>query len=207
MKGFIYKIVNTVNGKIYIGQTKVSVETRWKEHLRHAAYGDQVINRAMKKYGNSNFYIETIEECDLESIDEREKYFIKYFNSTNKSIGYNVSIGGKTPLFERAPLDEDIIVDLYVNKEYTLARISTIYNVSRYIITTTLINKGVKIRDRHDSASRYNKIPKEVLIEALKGRSLPKAAEYANIPYSTFRNACIYHNIEYNSPKSIRQIQ
>ena len=49
MNGFIYIIRNTVNSKVYIGQTRVSVDIRWKEHLRHARYGNQVINRAMRK--------------------------------------------------------------------------------------------------------------------------------------------------------------
>lgn len=49
MNGFIYIIKNTINSKVYIGQTRTSVEQRWREHLRHAQYGDQVINRAMKK--------------------------------------------------------------------------------------------------------------------------------------------------------------
>ena len=48
MRGFIYIIRNTANSKVYIGQTRTSVEQRWKEHLRHARYEDQVINRAMK---------------------------------------------------------------------------------------------------------------------------------------------------------------
>ena len=59
MNGFIYILRNTVNNKVYIGQTKVSVTTRWQEHLRHAKYGDQIINRAMKKYGVSSIGIET----------------------------------------------------------------------------------------------------------------------------------------------------
>lgn len=60
MNGFIYIIRNTINNKIYIGQTRTSVEQRWKEHLRHAQYGKQIINRAMKKYGVDKFYIEML---------------------------------------------------------------------------------------------------------------------------------------------------
>ena len=49
MVGFIYIIRNTINNKVYIGQTKVSVDIRWKEHLRHSSYGNQLINRAIRK--------------------------------------------------------------------------------------------------------------------------------------------------------------
>lgn len=207
MNGFIYIIKNTINKKVYIGQTKVSVDIRWKEHLRHASYGDQLINRAMRKYGVNNFYIETLEICTLDVIDEREIYYIDLYDSTNKSKGYNVSIGGKTPRFKRKVLSISELVDLYVNKEFTLQKIANKYNVSVYIITTELKNAGVTIRDRHTSAKKFSKIKKEVLLNAISNsKSIRGAAKYCNIPYSTFRKACLYHNIEYNFSKSTQHI-
>jgi group I intron endonuclease len=205
MNGFIYIIKNTVNSKVYIGQTRTSVDQRWKEHLRHAQYGDQVINRAMKKYGVDKFYIETLEICDVSILDEREIYYIDLYDSTDKSKGYNVSIGGNTPRFKRKALSISDLIDLYVNKEFTLEEIASKFEVSRYIISTELRNAGITIRDRHDSASRYNKIPKETLENALKiGKSLRGSAKVLNVPYSTFKKACIYNNIEYNSSTSAR---
>ena len=205
MNGFIYIIKNTVNSKVYIGQTRTSVDQRWKEHLRHAQYGDQVINRAMKKYGVDKFYIETLEICEVSILDEREIYYIDLYDSTDKSKGYNVSIGGNTPRFKRKALSISDLIDLYVNKEFTLEEIVSKFEVSRYIISTELRNAGITIRDRHDSASRYNKIPKETLENALKiGKSLRGSAKVLNIPYSTFKRACIYNNIEYNSSTSAR---
>lgn len=205
MNGFIYIIKNTVNSKVYIGQTRTSVDQRWKEHLRHAQYGDQVINRAMKKYGVDKFYIETLEICDVSILDEREIYYIDLYDSTDKSKGYNVSIGGNTPRFKRKALSISDLIDLYVNKEFTLEEIASKFEVSRYIISTELRNAGITIRDRHASASRYNKIPKETLETALKiGKSLRGSAKVLNIPYSTFKRACIYNNIEYNSSTSAR---
>ena len=205
MNGFIYIIKNTVNSKVYIGQTRTSVDQRWKEHLRHAQYGDQVINRAMKKYGVDKFYIETLEICDVSILDEREIYYIDLYDSTDKSKGYNVSIGGNTPRFKRKALSISDLIDLYVNKEFTLEEIASKFEVSRYIISTELRNAGITIRDRHDSASRYNKILKETLENALKiGKSLRGSARVLNIPYSTFKRACVYNNIEYNSSTSAR---
>lgn len=206
MNGFIYIIRNTVNSKVYIGQTRTSVAQRWKEHLRHAKYGDQVINRAMRKYGVDKFYIETLEICDISILDYRETYYIELYDSTDKSKGYNVSIGGSTPKFKRKALSISDLVNLYINEQFTLEQIASKYEVSKYIITTELRNAGITIRNRHDSASRFNKISKEVLLDALnKTSSLRSAAKYCKIPYPTFRKACIYNHIEYNSPKSIRQ--
>lgn len=203
MVGFIYIIKNTVNGKVYIGQTRVSVDLRWKEHLRHAQYGDQVINRAMRKYGVDKFYIETLEICDVSIIDEREIYYIDLFDSTNKTKGYNVSLGGSTPKFKRKALSISDLVDLYVNKGFTLSEIANKFEVTRYIVTSELRNAGVQIKERYRESEVFNTIPKEILIDSLsKGKSLRKAAKIAGIPYPTFRKACIYNHIEYNSSTS-----
>ena len=203
MKGFIYIIKNFINNKVYIGQTRTSIEQRWKEHIRHASYGDQVINKAMNKHGVENFYIEILETCSLQELDEREIYYIKLYDSTNKSKGYNVSIGGNTPRFKRPLLNTSEIIRLYTEELLTLEQIANIYNVSRYIINTELTNSDIKIRDRHKSCEKFSRINKEVLIEAINNTSsLRKAAKYAGIKYSTFRNACIYNHIEYNSSTS-----
>lgn len=205
MKGFIYVIRNTINNKVYIGQTRTSVNQRWSEHLRHARYGDQLINRAMRKYGVDKFYIETLEICEVSELDKREMYYIDLYDSTDKSKGYNVSIGGNTPRFKRKVLSINELVNLYVNEKFTLEDIARKYNVSRYIISTELKNAGITLRDRHDSAEKVSKVSKELISESIKNtNSLRQAAKYAGVTYSTFRNACIYNNIEYNSSKSIR---
>lgn len=209
MNGFIYIIRNTVNSKVYIGQTKVSVDQRWKEHLRHAQYGDQLINRAMKKYGVDKFYVETLEICDIDVLDEREMYYIDLYDSTDKSKGYNVSIGGNTPRFRRKVLSISDLVDLYVNKKFTLQEIADKYDVTRYIITSELRNAGVEIREQHywlEETKKFDKVSVEFLKECLnKAKSLRGAAKIANMSYSIFRKSCIHNHIEYNSSKSARQ--
>lgn len=203
MNGFIYIIRNTVNNKVYIGQTKVSVTTRWQEHLRHAKYGDQIINRAMRKYGIDKFYVETLEICNIDVIDYREIYYIDLYDSTNKSKGYNVSIGGKTPKFKRKALSISTLVDLYKNQGFSLQEIANKFEVTRYIITTELRNAGVEISERYREEEKFSKINKEALIKALQEyKSLRKAAKSLSMSYTTFRKACIYNNIEYNSSKS-----
>ena len=207
MVGFIYIIRNTVNNKVYIGQTKVSVDQRWKEHLRHAQYGTQVINRAMKKYGVDKFYVETLEICSIQLLDSREIFYIDLFDSTNKSKGYNVSIGGSTPRFKRKILSTANLIDLYVNKKFSLEKIANKYAVSRYIISSELTNAGITIRERKESNSKFIRINKEVLLKYLhEGKTVREAAKLANIPYSTFRKACIYNSIEYNFSTSARHI-
>lgn len=109
--GFIYKMTNIVNGKIYIGKTECSIERRFKEHLRYCdIYNNQIeksfntrLYPAMLKYGKENFKIELVERLIINDVDinEREKYWISFYNSQDGSIGYNISPGGLGgPLFK-----------------------------------------------------------------------------------------------------------
>lgn len=87
---FIYKITNDINDKVYIGMTTRSIECRWKEHLRHSS---QLIDAAIQQLGKEHFKIEIIEECSEEEVDDKEVYWIKFYNSYEE--GYNVTLGGR----------------------------------------------------------------------------------------------------------------
>lgn len=93
----IYKIENKVNGKIYIGQS-VDVYRRLKKHIWDIKNeNNQYLYRAFRKYGIENFTYELIEECPIEELNEKEKYYIKKFNSYvgyDNANGYNLNIGG-----------------------------------------------------------------------------------------------------------------
>lgn len=157
----------------------------------------------MRKYGIDKFYMETLEICNTDVIDYREIYYIDLYDSTNKSKGYNVSIGGKTPKFKRKALSISTLVDLYKNQGFSLQEIANKFKVTRYIITTELRNAGVEISERYRGEEKFSKINKETLIKALQEyKSLRKAVKSLNMSYTTFRKACIYNNIEYNSSKS-----
>lgn len=101
---FIYKITNLINGKIYIGQTRGSLEMRLKGHINHK--GCTYIHNAIKKYGKENFKIEPI--CialDKKYLNELEKVCIKQFNSLVPN-GYNISHGGNAPMKDRYHTEE-----------------------------------------------------------------------------------------------------
>lgn len=92
----IYKITNTINNKCYIGQS-INIEIRWKQHI----YESKILQHkykiylAMNQYGIDNFIFEILEECPLDKniLNEREKYWIKYYNSFED--GYNMTLGGQ----------------------------------------------------------------------------------------------------------------
>lgn len=85
----IYKITKKENGKSYIGQSN-DIERRFREHQYKV---DIPIELAIQKYGIDAFIYEIIEECSLEQLDEKEKYWIAYYN-TYKGFGYNCNEGG-----------------------------------------------------------------------------------------------------------------
>lgn len=87
----IYRIVNKINGKCYIGKS-ANIEQRFKGHKNKMSYGTEVLYQAFRKYGIDNFDFSIIEECSLELLSDREKYWIQYYNSYEK--GYNSTLGG-----------------------------------------------------------------------------------------------------------------
>jgi group I intron endonuclease len=83
----IYKTINLINGKIYIGKDE-------KNNPSYLGSG-KILKIAIKKYGRNNFKKEIIEICSsVKELNLKEQYWIKYFNSTNRTIGYNITAGG-----------------------------------------------------------------------------------------------------------------
>lgn len=112
--GLIYKIINNVNGKSYIGQTRshyksgegykqTGIMYRWKQHKRSAKIAGtkyvckqcRVLNNAIRKYGEEKFTIIELHRCSLEKLDIWEAYFITKYNTLIPN-GYNMREGGMT---------------------------------------------------------------------------------------------------------------
>lgn len=87
----IYKI-NYPNGKIYIGLSRNIKRRMWEHNNINKA--KTPCDFAIAKYGKIT-EIELLERIDDETkLEEREAYWIKYYNSNNKDIGYNLTDGG-----------------------------------------------------------------------------------------------------------------
>lgn len=91
----IYKITNTINGKIYIGRS-TNVQDRWVQHIKSAleigTIAKTQLYKEMKDYGIENFSFELLEKCDKSQLNEKEKYYIALFK-TNE-WGLNENSGG-----------------------------------------------------------------------------------------------------------------
>jgi len=84
----IYKTTNIINGKIYIGQTANNNETYLGSGVK--------IYEAIRKYGKENFKREVIDRAScLSELAEKEKHWIKFYDSQNPMIGYNIAFGGQ----------------------------------------------------------------------------------------------------------------
>lgn len=127
----IYKITNTENGKIYIGQTN-----NWKKRYQHYKTSSfnpnssdykRPIHSAIRKYGLSKFNFEIIEEINhgeqQSFIDEREMFFINFFNSVINGNGYNIRLGGQG----RVPLTYEESISR--SKLFTKEEITDIHNM------------------------------------------------------------------------------
>ena len=101
---YIYSITNNINQKKYIGKTsQTNPYKRWKQHLQLARNKNNLaennsahsmpIVRAISKYGEINFKFRVIEECTEESVNEREKHYIRKYNTAD-GAGYNCTYGG-----------------------------------------------------------------------------------------------------------------
>lgn len=88
----IYKITKISNGKSYIGQSN-NIERRFKEHQQKDASSKIPLDIAIQKYGIHAFTYEILEECSLDKLNEREKYWINYYDTINN--GYNCLPGGE----------------------------------------------------------------------------------------------------------------
>lgn len=94
---YIYKLTNKINGKIYIGKSN-DPSRRKIEHLSKSKRnnGNHYLSNAIKKHGIENFDLEILSQYNSE--DEAysaEISYINQLNSTDKNIGYNLTVGGE----------------------------------------------------------------------------------------------------------------
>src|SRR5258705_5831466 len=93
----IYIILNTKNGKVYLGQTQ-NIRIRWNRHKRDLIKGNHPnkhLQLAWNKYGEKAFQFKILERCEVDKLNEREGHFIQIYKA--KGIAYNVSDYANAP--------------------------------------------------------------------------------------------------------------
>ena len=146
----IYKITNNLNGKCYIGQS-INIETRWKQHISESKNlrRHYKIHIALNEFGIENFTFEVLEECplDINILNEKERYWIKYYNSFEE--GYNSTKGGQGE--DSWIYDPSLIRQLW-DEGYSFGEIVEIVGCSKGIVQQRL--QGYKDYNLYTSHSR-----------------------------------------------------
>lgn len=135
----IYKIENTLNGMIYIGQS-VHIERRFQEHIIKS-HNSQKIDKAINEYGVENFQFSIIEQCLKKDLDNREDYWIQYYQCLYPK-GYNV-VEKNQSIHTVYNIDKQIINQVIKDLQFTdlsLTEIANKYNLSNS--TVSRINNG-----------------------------------------------------------------
>ena len=147
MKKDIYIIKNDINSKVYVGQA-INVKQRFQSHCKPSSSQDNdLVSRAIQKYGRNHFWYEIL-ESQIENYDQREKYWISYYNCIRPN-GYNISEGGDYPPVQKgthypeSKLTDKQLNELIYDLQYTqlsYSQLSDKYDLSKSSIYE--INNG-----------------------------------------------------------------
>lgn len=209
----IYLITNLVNGKVYVGQTRVGLGGRWKDHRDDARLNkNRPICKAIRKYGPESFSIREIASCETQEwADYLERVWILLYDSRNRDKGYNIRPGGDTsPMAEttKQSLSEAISkawsegrLKGYPHSQETKNKISEIQRAGRFhnhpVTSEELVflwNNGVsatKLSDHFSLTTQtiYDRIKKSGLeyreFSCSKNRS--KSNHPRNLPFDLVR--------------------
>lgn len=201
MNGKIYIIKNTINNKVYIGQTIQDVKRRFNQHLQlKTVSSKQLIFKAVKKYGKENFYYEVLAENidNYEEMNLLEENFIETHGSVYPG-GYNLCPGGQK--WRRKPKLSDA-ESFLLAKEYgegsSSRELSEKYGLNKTSILESLKKNGTPLRGKnHKLPDRTSKITEELMIELyVEKRMLMKdIAELLNVNVKTVNRAKNKYNL------------
>lgn len=172
--GKIYKITNDLNDKVYVGQTIQSLSKRFNAHCSNSndKSSNMYIKRAILKYGRKHFTITLIEECEDSLLDEREIYWISYFDSYKS--GYNLTEGGNSNReFLTTALEESInildFISFIIDNYPTAKEVADKFNIchsSVYNLIKRINNPQLKLNPYNPrKAKTIEDINKEELLK------------------------------------------
>lgn len=152
----IYKIINILNNKIYIGSSN-NILRRWKEHKKYPKRYPTYIQSSITKHGVENFKFDIIEECKFEQLKERETFWCNYYNSFDRNLGYNVDMPIAPRLHNETTKEK--LRNINLNKKHTDETKMKCYLAAK----------------RRDKNGKMSEEHKNKISQALKG--IPKTKE------------------------------
>jgi group I intron endonuclease len=194
--GYIYKITNKVDQKVYIGQTSRDLELRWKEHKKKGS-NCKYLKAAIENHGVENFKFELICISFDENLNDLEMFYIKKYNSL-VPLGYNLRNGGNNGKLNeetKKKISESLKLNKTkpINKSF-LGRKHT--EETKKLISNQLIGKCMAENTRQKMiASRMN--GRQICQYDLSGKLLNKfnsfkeICEKLNFPKSSILGCCL----------------
>lgn len=162
MNGIIY-CFTFPNSKRYVGKTEKELQVRLNYHKHCSKYIKNHLYNAIRKYGWNNLKIEVLCECNSkEELNEKEKYFILQFGSTDPEKGYNLRSGGEGGLHSKS-------TKLKISESNKGIK-NGMYNKIPW-------NKNKKLTKQHVENLRNSHLGQEPWN---KGKKLPKRGELSN---------------------------
>jgi len=170
-KPCIYMIKNIVNNKLYIGSA-IGHYRRKGQHfymLRRNIHFNKHLQDSWNKYGENNFVFNIIEFIDnINNLQQREEYWINYYNTTDPFIGYNTRTDCKTNLNLSWSIESRLKFSEQkkgkpTNLNYSLIAMKN----SKKIVGINLISKEKIYFDSIIKASRYFNVHQSVISKAV----------------------------------------
>lgn len=144
---YIYKISNKINSKVYVGKTTLTLEKRFKEHKRDSkkeSLEKRPLYNAMRKYGVDSFSIELLEEVPDDFLNERESFWIEYYNSY--ANGYNATLGGDGTSY----IDRKEVINTYLNVN-SIKKTASILGIGEKTVIKILRNNKVVTKTKSEA--------------------------------------------------------
>lgn len=147
----IYKITNTVNGKVYIGQ---SIHLRQRIRFHKTYEHNKHLKRAFKKYGLEKFTFEIIKETY--DLDFWERFFIYWYRANNPRYGYNILKGGDScpSKNERTKKQMSKSIKKFYNSEEGKKLIKKIINKKKETISNWSEEKKAEVKQNMSNAQK-----------------------------------------------------
>ncbi len=194
----IYEIENIKTGQKYRGQS-INIERRLKEHER-CKDSNQWIDRAIKSKGSDSFtckILETFSEYDKEILNEREKYWISEGNTFTNPFHYNLTPGGdgfggqdEHPNY-RFDLNDNEIIDLYINYGFTIEEVAEKLNAHPSTISKRLRDNNIRIN--HCNSRKKDRLIIDLYVN--QQLSTRKIAKIFNTTHQTIQRHLMSNNI------------
>lgn len=194
-KGIIYCAYNLVNGKRYIGQTVQRLSERKAAHYNKN--GAPFFHKALIKYKKEDWEWKVIDTAyTKEELNNKEIFWIAFFDTTNPYKGYNIQKGGQNTIQTKEEIKyaRERLMNV-IRKEYSLK--------DKMVKSILCVETGEIFCDCRAAANAYGIKSNSHITEVLKGKHKTAGGyhwAYSN-DISCFKNAffCVELNKTYIS--------